>query len=551
MTISQRNKPSSWQPLLLSVFLIIGILIGIYFSNYFNKTNYSPNARKFGEVLNFIETDYVDTVNSKTLIEHAIAKMLEKLDPHTSYIPKQEIASVHAQLEANFEGVGIEFYIIRDTIYVVATIPNGPSQKAGLLAGDRIIKVDTNNVAGLGITSTDVFNHLRGPKGSKVKVTVLRKSEKSLLEFTIERNKIPTHSLEASYMASDSIGYIKISRFSETTYNEFYASLKLLKESGANQIILDLRDNPGGYMDMATKIADEFLAANLLIVYTIAKDYRFSNKQFATKQGEFEDGSLIVLINQASASASEILAGAIQDNDRGLIIGSRSFGKGLVQRPIELSDGSELRLTISRYYTPCGRSIQKPYNSENIEEYSLELNKRFLHGEYFHADSIKFEDSLKFKTLKGRTVYGGGGIMPDLFIPQDTNNYSNYALQLLNKNIIKEYALDFYSNHKTELSKYTIEDFKKQNFISEKMIKELIAAGIAAGIKFKSHEFKISKNLILNELKAYLAKSTLGNNAYYEILNQNDGVYIRALKSFRMARKINDMPNISKGNDSK
>ncbi len=529
---------SIWQPLAFAIVLAAGILLGNFLSGGFNRSLYSTSAGRVGEVLNYIQKDYVDTVNTDQLVEYSISKMLEKLDPHTTYIPYKEIAVAHSQLEANFEGVGIEFYIIKDTIYVLAPIAGGPSEIAGILAGDRIIKVDSVLVAGVGITSNDVFAKLRGKKGSKVGVTISRRGNKKLLDFTITRNKIPTFSLDAAYMANDSTGYIKISRFSESTYEEFHTALIDLKKQGMTQMILDLKDNPGGYMDMAIRMADDFLDDKKLIVYTIGKDTRFNVRQFATAKGEFEKGALIVLINQGSASASEIVSGALQDNDRALLIGSRSFGKGLVQRPIDLSDGGELRLTISRYYTPSGRCIQKPYDAENPENYSAELSNRFKKGEYFHADSINFVDSLKFKTLKGRTVYGGGGIMPDIFVPRDTSGYTNYVLQLLNKNIVREYALNYYSDNKEKLCKIPFKDFKSKYKISEKMLKEIVKLGTASGIRYREMEFKISKKIVANDLKAYLARSIYGTSQFYAILNDSDEVYLRALKSFPKAAAL-------------
>lgn len=533
----QSNK-NFLQPLAFALVLAGGILLGNYLSGGFNPSINSSSAGRIAEVLNYIQKDYVDTVNTNELVEYSIGKMLEKLDPHTSYIPKKEIAVAHAQLEGNFEGVGIEFYIIKDTIYVVAPIEGGPSETAGILAGDRIIKVDSNLVAGVGINSGEVFTKLRGKKGSEVKVSVLRRGEKKLLEFIIIRNKIPTFSVDASYMANENTGYIKVSRFSETTYDEFHRALLDLKKLGMTQLILDLKDNPGGYMDMATRMVDDFLDDKKLIVYTIGKDTRFNARQYATSQGEFEQGALIILINQGSASASEIVSGALQDNDRALLIGSRSFGKGLVQRPINLSDGGELRLTISRYYTPSGRCIQKPYDSNNLEDYNAELGNRFKKGEYFHADSINFVDSLKFKTLKGRTVYGGGGIMPDIFVPRDTSGYTNYVLQLFSKNIVREYALNYYSEHKEKLCKIPFPEFKRKYKISERMLKEIIALGKNSGVKYRDTEYKMSKKILSNDLKAYLARSIYGASQFYAILNESDEVYKRALKSFPLASAL-------------
>lgn len=515
-----------------------GIGLGNFLSGGFNRVVYSESASRLAEVLNYIQKDYVDAVDADELVNHSISKMLEKLDPHTAYIPHQDIAVVHSQLEGNFEGVGIEFYLVKDTIYVVTPLAGGPSEKAGILGGDRIIYVDTALVAGVGISSADVFSKLRGPQGSKVKISVLRRGAKKLLEFEILRSRIPTYSLDAHYMANSEIGYIKVSRFSATTFSEFHTAIQALKQQGMVQLILDLRDNPGGYMDMAIQMADEFLEEKKLIVYTIGKDQRFNSKQYATEAGDFEKGSLVVLINQGSASASEIVAGALQDNDRALIVGSRSFGKGLVQRPIALSDGGELRLTVSRYYTPSGRSIQKAYDTDNMEEYSSELNRRMQKGEYFHADSINFVDSLKFKTLKGRTVYGGGGIMPDIFVPRDTSGYTNYLLQLFNKNIVREYALDYYSDHKAMFEKMPFEKFKNSFSIKEKMLKQLIAIGKANGIRYREREFMVSKKLLSNDLKAYLARSIYGTSQFYAMLNENDQVYLQAMKSFDAAARI-------------
>lgn len=496
---------------------------------------------KYAEILTHIEKDYVDTVNMDNLVDYSITKMLEKLDPHTVYIPNQKIEMAHAQLEGDFEGIGIEFNIIKDTIYVVAPISGGPSERAGLIAGDKIIEVDDSVIAGKGITNADVFRLLRGKKGTEVQVAVKRRGNSDLLDFKIIRDNIPTYSVEASYMVNDKTGYIKINRFSETTYQEFKKALTELKGKGMEQLVLDLRDNPGGYMDQATKMADDFLGANKLIVYTDGKDPRYDQQAYATGKGDFEKGALIVLINEGSASASEIVSGALQDNDRALIVGRRSFGKGLVQMPITLHDNSEIRLTISRYYTPSGRSIQKPYDPENGDDYSGDLLRRYEHGEFFHADSIKFNDSLKFRTENGRVVYGGGGIMPDIFVPRDTTAFTNYLLDLFNKNIIREYTLDYYSSNKKELKDMGLEKFRTSFNVTDKMLREVVETASASGVELNEKEYRKSERFIRQNIKAYIARSAWGNEGFYMIMNEHDDVFINAMKHFTDAKELANM----------
>jgi carboxyl-terminal processing protease len=536
------NKPTDRRfyiklPILLSLAIVCGVFIGATLFDKGNKNTIVSNYMKFAEILTYIQKDYVDTVNIDDLVDHAIVKMLEKLDPHTAYIPKKDIDIARSQLEGDFEGIGIEFNIIKDTIFVIAPISGGPSETVGLMAGDRIIKVDDSNVAGVGITNMDVFGKLRGKKGTKVKVSIARKGAKDLLEFTITRDKIPTYSVDVSYMIDSNTGYIKISRFSATTYTEFKQALTSLKSKGMKQLVLDLRDNPGGYMDRATKMVDEFLPNKKLIVYTKGKDARYNSTVDANSSGDFEKGPIIVLINEGSASASEIVSGALQDHDRALLIGRRTFGKGLVQMPIPLNDGSELRLTISRYYTPSGRSIQKPYEHSS-DEYGSDLLKRYQHGEFFHQDSIKFDDSLKYSTASGRIVYGGGGIMPDIFVPRDTSAYTGYLVELFNKNIIREYTLDYYNSNKTRLKAMELDDYLKNFQVTEKMIQEVIDLGKKSGVKYNDSECKRSQSLIKTNVKAYIARSIWGNTGFYPVINQADEIYQQALKNFDRTKKI-------------
>ncbi|WP_367113551.1 S41 family peptidase [Sporocytophaga sp.] len=538
--MTQKTNPRKYYkfPIFLALAVICGIFIGAVMNSDGSKNNITQSFKRYYEILNYVENDYVDTVNMDELVDFSIVKMLEKLDPHTAYIPKKDIDIARSQLEGDFEGIGIEFNIIKDTIYVVAPISGGPSEAVGLMAGDKIVKVDDKSVAGAGITNGDVFSKLRGPKGTKVKVTIVRKNAKKPLDFVITRDKIPTYSVDVSYMVDQTTGYIKVSRFSANTYTEFKQALTGLKAKGMKQLIIDLKDNPGGYMDRATRIVDELLDDRKLIVYTDGKDPRYDSRIEAYMNGDFEKGPVIVLINEGSASASEIVSGALQDNDRALIVGRRSFGKGLVQMPIPLSDGSELRLTISRYYTPSGRSIQKPYDKNNTDDYSSDLLKRYQHGEFFHADSIKFNDSLKYKTTKGRYVYGGGGIMPDIFVPRDTTAFTTYLVELFNKNIIREYTLDYYSNNKEELQKMTFEEFKKTFTVTDKMLKEVVDLATRSGVKFKESDFNKSKNMLKNNIKAYIGRSVWGNSGFYPIINETDEIYLSALKQWDKAKEI-------------
>ncbi|MCX2742063.1 S41 family peptidase [Pontibacter anaerobius] len=526
-------------PLYISLALVVGLLLG---ATMFSPSSTNPQGTaksylKFRDILSYIDRDYVDTVDVEELTDYAITKMLEKLDPHTAYIPADELAMARSYLEGDFEGIGVEFNIFKDTIYVITPLSGGPSEAAGIQAGDKIIKVDGENVAGIGINNEGVFKRLRGPKGTKVNLTIQRNALKKQLNFTIERNKIPTNSVDVSYMVDSKTGYIKVSRFSANTYEEFMAAMSKLKEQGMEQLLLDLRGNPGGYMDHAIRMADEFINDEKMIVYTDGKGTRYDSKTFAQKEGVFEKGSLVLLLDEGSASASEIVAGALQDNDRALIVGRRSFGKGLVQMPIPLNDGSELRLTISRYYTPSGRSIQKPYD-EGMDDYEMDILNRFEKGEYFHPDSSLFVDSLKYKTLSGRAVYGGGGIMPDVFVPRDTTELSEYLSQLYNKNVIREYTLGYYQKHKKELEKMPFEKYKKTFEVTDKMLQDVVQMAKISGVEYNEAQFKRSQNLLRNHLKAFIARSVYGNDGFFPVLHQSDDEFQQGLKHFSRAQSM-------------
>jgi carboxyl-terminal processing protease len=525
-------------PIILAIGMSAGIFIGARMVDSGSRpTDILSSIYKFREVITHVERDYVDKVEVSELVESAIERMLEKLDPHTVYIPAKDASLAKSQLDGGFEGIGIEFNILRDTIYVVAPISGGPSEQVGLLSGDKIIKINNETVAGTGITNRNVIDLLRGKKGSKVDLAVKRRGAEELLNFTITRDRIPQHSVDISYMIDHEIGYIKISRFAATTYDEFKEAFGKLKDQGMQKLILDLQGNPGGYMDRAISIVDEFLPADQLIVYTEGKRERYASRAVSTARGSFLNNPLIVLIDEGSASASEIVAGALQDNDRALVVGRRSFGKGLVQMPISLSDGSELRLTISRYFTPSGRSIQRPYEN-GVREYHQDQIERFQHGEYFHSDSIKFNDTLEFKTNKGRIVYGGGGIMPDYFVPLDTSMNSEYLRNLFFNNTLREYTLRYYENHREKLHKMSFDDFRNNFTVTDQMLKELVQMGEASGTPFNKEQFERSKEMLKLRIKAQIARSVWQEQGFYPIVNEANEVFQQALKLFDEASEL-------------
>ena len=540
--MSDTPKNSSFQvrlPLFLSLALAVGVLIG---ANSFKASpnNSAATAKsylKFRDILSYIDRDYVDTVDIEALSDYAITQMLEKLDPHTAYIPASEMEMARSYLEGDFEGIGVEFNIFRDTVRVVTPLSGGPSEAVGLQAGDKILKVNGKNIAGIGITNQGVFENLRGAKGTKVQLTIQRKEEPKPLNFVVTRSKIPSVSVDVSYMVNERTGYIKVTRFAANTYAEFKAALLKLKKQGMQNLVLDLRGNPGGYMDRATKMADEFIAGNKKIVYTDGKGSKYDSETYARMKGEFEQGPLVVLLDEGSASASEIVAGALQDNDRALIVGRRSFGKGLVQMPIPLNDGSELRLTISRYYTPSGRSIQKPYIAGG-EDYEQDIYNRFQRGEYFHPDSIHFNETLKYKTQNGRVVYGGGGIMPDIFVARDTTELTNYLNQLYAKNLVREYALDYYHDHRKDLEKVPFTRFKASFEVSDKMLQDLVREASALKIPYDDADFNRSRTLLKNNIKAYIARSIYGANGFYPVYHEKDDELKQALQHIDQATHL-------------
>lgn len=492
---------------------------------------FNDQIYKFSKALGSISGFYVDSVDQDELVETAIVEMLKKLDPHSVYINKDDVKAMNEPLQGNFEGIGVQFNILNDTIFIISPISGGPSEKVGILAGDRIVRIDSEVVAGVGITNNQVREKLMGEKGTIVTVTVKRRSEPSLLDFTIERDKIPIHSLDAAYMVDDQTGYIRLNRFSFTTVDEFEEALADLREQKIKNLILDLRENGGGYLQESITLSDHFLEKDRMIVYT--EGLNISKMDYvSTSEGDFRDGRLVIMINEGSASASEIVAGAVQDWDRGVILGRRSFGKGLVQRPVNLPDGSMIRLTVARYYTPTGRLIQKPYD-EGVEDYSLDSWRRFNNGEYFSRDSIALPDSLKFYTrINNRPVYGGGGIMPDVFTPLDTTSLTTYYRDLVRTGVLNRFILSYVDRNREQIiSDYS--DFRsyKNNFVvDDSMISELAGYGIEEGVEHDELEMELSEGLIKNQIKALIARDIWDMSEYYEIMNVHDNAFVKALE---------------------
>ena len=532
------NINKAFYPFLIAVVLASGIFLGykIQARNAAKgKVFYSSsNDSKLEYLLRLIDAKYVDSVDQQKLYDDAIAKMLSDLDPHSVYLPPMEMKHEAEIMEGNFEGIGIEFSIQKDTIQVVTPISGGPSEQGGISAGDKIIKINDTTVAGIKITNEMVMKKLKGPKDSKVKVTMLKNGTKKLVTYTIKRDKIPLYSVDAGFMLDKETGYIKINRFSKTTYQEFYDKLDALSKQGMQRLVLDLRQNPGGFMDQATAIADEFLDGNKTIVYTEGRTMPKTYDK-ARSAGLFETGKLAVLIDEGSASASEIVSGAIQDWDRGVIIGRRSFGKGLVQQEYELGDGSSVRLTIAKYYTPSGRSIQRPYD-DNVDDYYGDISKRFKDGEVFNQDSIKQDKKEIYKTLiKGRTVYGGGGITPDIYMPLDTSMLNPFVTEVYGSNMLQEFAYNYYLLHKDAFARYTTAEAFKNGFnIDNNLYAEFVKYCTQNGVgKSTAAYTEKSRVFLSNKLKAYIGKQGWKTDGFYAVVAQDDKMIQRALQELK------------------
>jgi carboxyl-terminal processing protease len=511
---------------------IAGLIVSLFLVTLVSSAQeLNEGTFKFGRTLSLIDAFYVDSANLDMLTEKAIVEVLKNLDPHSTYISAKDVKDMNEPLNGNFEGIGVQFNLLRDSIIIVEPIKGGPSEKVGVRAGDRILTIDKEKVTGINMTTTGVRSRLLGPKGTKVNITVFRKGVNDILDFTIIRDKIPILSLDASYMLDKETGYIKLNKFAATTEKEFSDAVDRLKKSNMKNMILDLRGNGGGYMQAATELAEKFFTDQKLLVYLVGR--KTPRQDFKSKgNGSLSMARLVVLTDEGSASASEILAGAIQDWDRGVIMGRRTFGKGLVQNGFYLTDGSMIRLTVARYYTPTGRSIQRPYN-EGYDKYMENFYKRFTDGELMSADSIHMPDSIKYKTLvNNRVVYGGGGIMPDVFVSVDTSYNSPYFNKLFGKNILNTFTLEYYDKNRTSLnSQYkTFEEFKEKFKFSPEDIKSFIAKGEADGVKFDQEQYDKSESEILLILKGYIASNMWQTNELYQIVNQSDNVIGKALK---------------------
>ncbi len=496
-----------------------------------SNAQWNAEALKLAQVMEKVSRFYVDTIDESSVVERTIVQMLHELDPHSSYLSKEELEAMNEQLEGEFEGIGVSFNILEDTIYIVRAISGGPSERVGITAGDRIVQVEGEIVAGTGITNRDVQRLLKGAKGTKVNISVKRRNKKELLEFGITRDKIPVFSLDASYMVNDRIGYLKLARFSHTTIDEFERAVKALKSEGMEDLIVDLSGNGGGWLPVAVDLADHLLSGDKEIVST--EGSRVPNRKYkARKSGLFEDGNLVIMIDGNSASASEIVSGAVQDWDRGVIVGRRSFGKGLVQQPFMLSDGSLIRLTVARYYTPTGRLIQKSYE-DGYEEYAMDLINRYNQGELSHADSIVFPPSQQFRTLtRNRTVYGGGGIMPDYFVPIDTSIYSDYYRSLISLGIFNQFVLQYVDIHRVELLKNypDFKTFSKRYEPSQSELDQLISFATGEELEFKQEDWNTSINQITMLFKSYVARDLWGMDQFFEVYNHSDEVFNKAVE---------------------
>lgn len=510
--------------------LLIGFVVSVFLENIQLKRRPKVVATsKFDEVMYYVNSAYVDTVSWPKLEEEAIVAMMEELDPHSQYISLEEFNAVNDPLLGSFEGIGVQFRIVDDTVAIINTIKGGPSERVGIMAGDRIVRVNDSLIAGVKMQNDSVIRLLKGPKGTKVRVKNYRRGVEGLLDFTITRDVIPTYSVDIAYMLDDATGYIKLSKFSATTYKEFMDAVKKLQNEGMQKLVFDLRGNTGGYLSAAVDIADEFLPKGTLVVFTEGKS-RPRQTFKARRKGKLENMPVAVLIDGESASASEIVAGALQDNDRGTIVGRRSFGKGLVQEQIMLSDNSAIRLTVARYHTPTGRCIQKPFDG-NKEDYLMESYDRYENGEMYSVDSIHFADSLKYTTPKGRTVYGGGGIMPDVYVPLVDDSTEYYFNRIVNLGILYQYAFEYCDQHRKELTRYkTVEEFGRSFHVTDAMFASLTKQAEEKGIKGNETQKQVARKECDVLLKAYIARDLFDDEGFYPIYRPMDDILQKALE---------------------
>ena len=539
-------------PILVGFCIALGIVIGVVFTensykNFLGQISLSTlqntNLSKTDVIFKLIDEQYVDSIDTKKIEESIIPEIFKHLDPHSSYIPAKDIEEVNADLSGSFSGIGVQFNLQNDTIYIVDVIRGGPSERAGLVAGDRIVEVNDTIFVGKEINNEKIVKKLRGPKNTKVKIGVKRRGTKEILHYTIIRDDIPVKSVESAYMITPNIGYIYVSKFGATTYNEFLTSIAMLKKQGASKFIIDLRGNSGGYLDAATRMINEFLYQGQLIVYTQGNPNFYPRSDiYAIGTGSCKSNDIAVLVDEFSGSASEIFAGAIQDNDRGIIIGRRTFGKGLVQQQIPLEDNSALRLTVARYYTPSGRCIQKPYELGKIDEYEKDILNRYEHGEFYSQDSIK-QDTIAYKTLNGRTVYSGGGIMPDIFVPSDTSDISPFFTKLFNSGTMYKFALRYTENNRETLKKQGNWMQLSAYLDTQNILKQTLDFAEKQNIIGSERDKKISNNRIKKQVYAYIVRDVLGDDGFYPILNKDDKCVQIAIEKIQNQDELNRILN--------
>lgn len=515
----------------IPVVLAIGVAVGIFTGKYIGNPKQGNTDEKLNAVLELIHNEYVDEIDMDSLAELALPDILATLDPHSVYIPKDEFHAANDDLEGSFSGVGISFQILNDTVTVVEVIPGGPAEKVGILAGDRIVKANGVAMTGSEVTNDLVFKTLRGENGSKVVIDIKRKGVNKLVKYDVIRADIPINSIDAAYMLDTNIGYVKVNQFARTTADDFITALGNLQASGASKFVIDLRGNSGGIMEQAILMVNEFLPADKMIVYTKGRNKANETVAVSDGNGSFQNNEIVVLTDEGSASASEIFAGAIQDNDRGLIIGRRTFGKGLVQNQIVFPDSSAIRLTVARYYTPSGRSIQKEYKHGKDGKYELDIIERYNHGEFYSADSIKLDKSKVFHTSAGRKVYGGGGIMPDIFVPQDTTGYTTYYINVMNQGLVQKFSFDLTDRYRSLLRDIsTTAQLMKVIPGDDMLLSNFVDFAATNGEPARWYYINQSRELLLRQLKAVIARDALGYSQFYEILNQGDPVILKAVK---------------------
>ncbi len=544
---NKRNLGFVMIPLVLALGLIGGIFIGAGL----NKSHLSDGEKKLRSVLGIIDNEYVDKVDMDSLLEQVYPELLAWLDPHSAYIPASDTQLVNDDLESSFSGIGVSFQILNDSVVIVEVIPGGPAEKVGLLPGDRIVSANGKELTGKDITSETVFSTLRGPEDSKAVLKIMRSSTPKLLTYDVIRGQIPVNSVDCAYMVSPGIGYIRVTKFARNTYNEFYNALDDLKQKGARKYVIDLRNNSGGFMDQAVLMVNEFLPEGRTIVYTKGRKRENDTMTVSDGSGSFKDAEITVLTNEFSASASEIFAGAIQDNDRGLVVGRRSFGKGLVQNQTMLPDSSMIRLTVARYYIPSGRSIQKEYQRGKEGEYELDITNRYTHGEFYNPDSIKFDKSKLFHTVNGREVYGGGGIMPDIFVPEDTTGYTSYYLNVVNAGLLQKYAFSVADKYRGMLNGVKdltrlLKVLPRDNTLLENFVNYAADNGVPA----RWYYIRKSSDLLLSQIKAFIARDVLGYSAFVEMLNKDDVAVEKAVNLLNEGKSPTELTVGSAGKNS-